>query len=578
MRILGISQDGHNSSAALIEDGAIVFAACEERFNRQKLTSEFPFGVIKHLQSIGYSVDKIDAVAIGWNSMINAESRRRGFLNRRWKPESLYQVPTKLEMAYGLRNSQWVREEIAYDSTTLNVYYVDHHRSHVASVVYPSGFAASGCAFLTLDANGEQVTSLAGEFVNGEMKIHASSQFPMSPGLVYGAVTLYLGFRLNEDEWKVMALGSTRPPTERAKRFEELFKKILYMREDGQIVVDLKYFEYGLDRYNVYSPYMVETFGPARERSQSAPIEDHHIDVAYAVQAAFEKLLLDLGAWLKAKTNQSKIVLAGGCMMNCVANGKFEQSGLFEQMYVGGWPGDEGTAIGAAYLCATEILGEKWSSEKVLTTAVGRSYTDEEIEEVLKKTSWLNSSSTVKYSPDKLNRAVAGMLAGGAVIGWFQGKEEFGQRALGHRSILADPRSLKMKDRVNAKVKYREGFRPFAPSVLADKATEWFDMGRISEVTMMEKVVSVRPDRVSEIPAVTHNDGTARVHTVMKSVNEPFYSLIEAFCKITGVPVLLNTSFNVAGEPIVSTPEEALRTFAGSGLDVLVIGSYVVSK
>lgn len=577
MKILGMSQDGHNSSIALVKDGKIEFASCEERFSRQKLTPEFPFGAIKHaMDKHEATLDAVDHVAVSWNSLVNAGSRRRGFQNRRWKPESLYQVPMKLEMSYGLSDSEWVHTQVKYPSRSkpLSIWFLNHHLCHAASVVYPSGF--EDCAFLILDGNGERETSTIGTFDGSSIERLFVTEYPMSPGLVYGSVTEYLGYKFNEEEWKVMALGTVRPPNPRSEKFREIFEKVIYAEEDGRIVVDLKFFEYGLDRAKVYSPYMVETFGPARPKRKDAEILDHHYDVAYGLQKAFEKLFVDVARAVRKRTNKTRLALAGGSAMNCVANGALEQSGIFEELYIGGWPADEGTSIGACYLLG-DMLDCRWRVPRMHTTAFGRSFSDEEVEAVLTRCEWRARARKME-TREQMVEETAKMIAAGKVVGWFQGREEFGQRALGSRSILADPRDPTMKDKLNAKIKYREAFRPFAPSVLLEEANNWFEMGRIKDVSMMEKTVSVREDKRSKIPAPTHFDGTARIHTVRKDVNPLYHEMISAFYRLTGVPMVVNTSFNLAGEPIVSTVDDALRTFASSGIDALVVGSFVISK
>jgi len=572
MKILGMNQDGHNSSLALVEDGKILFAAVEERFNREKHTTKFPFGALKHVLK-DHPWDTIDHVALGWNSMANAASRRRGFMDRRWKPESLYQVPMKLEMVLGLVHPEWTHSLLNYgDAGKVSVYFLDHHLCHAASVVYPSGF--TDCAFLSVDALGERHSVCIGMFDDGRLKVLQKTDFPMSPGIVYGSVTEYLGFRFNEDEWKVMALGTTRPPTLRAAEYAEEFAKILSMNPDGTVRVDLKYFEYGLDRVNVFSKYMESKFGPARKKNPDAPIEDHHIDVAYGVQKAFEHLMVDLARWTARQTGKKYLALAGGCVMNCVANALVEQSGFFSDVYIGGWPSDEGTALGAPFYLATQILGEKWVPSRVEHSSFGRSFSDASIKELLVRLGVKHSQMEAAVLQD----AVTDRLMDGEVIGLFEGMEEFGPRALGHRSILADPGRPDMKARVNAKIKYREAFRPFAPSVLIEEAAKWFQLGKIVEAPFMEKTVSVWPDKAKQIPAVLHFDNTARIQTVARESHPFYYDLIQRFFGKTGVPMVLNTSFNLAGEPIVSSPEDALRTFITSGLDALVLGSFLITK
>lgn len=572
MKILGISQDGHNSSAVLVKDGEIIFGALEERFNREKLTRQFPFGVLKEITK-EHPWDTIDHVAVGWNALLNAASRRTGFQNRRWKPETLYQVPMKLEMASGLGGCDYVHQRIRYGCTDLSVYFLTHPKCHAASGIFTSGFDA--CSFVVMDAIGERLSSVSGYYTpETGIKVLTETPFPFSAGIVYGSVTEYLGLRFNADEWKVMALATIRPPTQRALRFRNKFREILKLRSDGVFDVDLRYFEYGLDQQRFYSDLMEEEFGPARSKCAGDDFDSHHIDVAYGVQKAFEDLTLDYVRFVVEATGHKNVVVSGGCFMNSVANGLLEHAIPGLDLYVGGMPADEGTALGGAFLLANEVLGERWSTPRLRTTAFGREFSDREVQETLAK-----YGQVFKVIPsDEVPSTTASRIAAGEVVGWFQGREEMGQRALGHRSILADPRDVKTKDIVNAKIKYRESYRPFAPSVLEEEASDWFYVSPGGSIPFMEKVVRTREDKAASIGAVVHFDGTARVQTVGRETNPLYHEMISCFYELTGVPMVLNTSFNLAGEPIVSSIEDALRTFNTSGLDALVIGNCILEK
>lgn len=568
MRIVGMNQGGHNSSICVLNDGVIEFAVPEERLNREKLTGKFP------RRSIDYWRSKfggpVDAWVMSWQPMYNAESRPGGQMARRWRPEYLYQVPTQIEAALGLSGSTMVKQEVWYENDRLLTYFVGHHISHAFSAIGVSGF--NECAVYTCDAFGEKDSMTMGLWSGGKLTYVVRQEYPISLGQLYASFTEYLGYVPTVDEWKVMALGACSKDKGLRSGFLDLMRQIVsFDPERGQIAMDLKYFQYGVDRKGLFSSRMAEAFGPPRKREDG--IDERHMAVAYALQKRFEEVTLDALRWLQKKTGMKRLVCSGGAMMNSVTNGRIENETGFVETWIGGWPEDGGTAIGAAFYADSLLNGRTWWP-RVETTSFGPEYEEGQIRKVLKQ----YGLKYEEFDLDEIPMIVAGMLDEGMVVAWFNGKCEFGHRALGNRSILADPRSAEMKDRVNSKIKYREWYRPFAPSVLEERAEEFFDFGNIQNVPFMEKVVPCRETMQSKIPAVVHFDGTSRIQTVREVETPMYYRIIKAFEAMSGIPMVMNTSFNVAGEPIVCSPDDAIRTYTLSGLDALIMPPFVLRK
>lgn len=568
MRILGIAPDVWISTAAFVEDGRVIAAAAEERFNKQKLSKAFPVHALAYcLREAGCQLEDVDGIAVGWNPGIHIRSASpRYFSSNRWRGEYLANVPAALlhEMASPMVDQ--IEEWIQTPHSKMHVTFLNHHQAHAASAFFLSPF--SEAAILTVDGRGEAETCTWSVGSVGQIKkLHAVS-FPHSLGEMYSAITQFLGFQPYSDEWKVMALASYgRPDNEYVCRIRNLIE----LRDDGGFELDLSYFSYYLfDRQpTMYSDKLHGLLGLPRNPGEE--LEQRHRDIAWALQQIFEEVLTHLLFRLHASTGLSRVVLAGGAAMNSVYNGTIAQRTPFKEVFIPSCPDDSGVSVGAA-LYVYHCLNSETHREIHEHNYWGPGYSNAEIEAELRK-----CKIPAKRHLD-IEKVTARLLADGKLIGWFQGRMEFGQRALGNRSILADPRNPAVKDLVNAAVKYRESFRPFAPAVLEENAHEYFDLPRGETVPYMEKVFPVRSDKREVIPAVVHVDGTGRLQTVSRRTNPRFYNLIYEFQLLTGIPILLNTSFNVNGEPIVCSPTDAIRTFYSCGLDALVLDNWIVFK
>jgi carbamoyltransferase len=569
MIIIGLNYDMHIASAALVKDGELLAAVAEERLSRDKRSRHFPVNSIKYcLDQAGCTIEDVDYFASSWNP--GAYLTKFNPLvsnNRRSFSEHLYSVPDHIFSLFPAekRNVDYLQQKIAHDEGETDIYYLTHHRVHAANGFFLSPF--DDAAILTIDSQGE-LESVTLAMGNGNQITHIDSlNYPNSLGAFYSAITEYLGFRPNSDEWKVMALASYEDAD---NQYYDFFKKeVLTLGSNGFFELNLSYITGFLhEQPHNYSPLLVERLGLAR--SEGEPVEQRHYQIAAAMQHIAEDVVFHLLKKLFSETRCTNLVLSGGFFMNSVLNGKIKEKSDFDNVFVSSCPDDSGNAIGAAYYLYNHILGNVRGSA-MKHNYLGPEFSNEEIELILAK------FKLQAHFVDEVEKYAAQCLADGAVIGWFQGRMEFGQRALGHRSILADPRSLEMKDRVNASVKYREAFRPFAPAILAERFKEYFDAD-VDAVPFMEKVFPIRKDKQPLIPAVTHVDGSGRVQTVDASIAPKFYQLIKEFEGITGIPVVMNTSFNLNGEPIVCSPEDAIRTFHSSGLDFLILGNYVLSK
>lgn len=567
MKVLGVSPDLIISSAGLVIDGEVVAAGAEERFTRQKRTRAFPIRAMTYcLDYAGLSLQDIDAVAMAWNPGRYFEKYNPVFSgHRRERGEYLYSVPDNLLRLLPERSVGTIQQEITVNDEPVRVVYVEHHLAHAALSYFLSGWDEA--AILTADGMGEVDT--CGFYAGRGNRIEPlqTIQYPHSLGLFYAAFTEYLGFKPDSDEWKVMALSSYAPYE---NRWTPMVQELVHLRDDGTFDLDLRYFNYYNPRSGqMFSKRFVDRFGPPRNPSE--PITERHYQIAAAMQAVTERTLSHMLAHLYQMTGLDRLCVSGGLFMNCVYNAKISQQTPFRSVFVSSAPDDSGTSIGAALWTAYHLLGETNRTEQV-HNFYGPGYTDDEIGQTLQR---------LKIGSERVEDIAsftAQHLAEGKLIGWFQGRMEFGQRALGHRSILADPRRSDAKDMVNRTVKYREDFRPFAPAILKERVYDYFEVTGSPEVDFMEKVYSIRLDRRKELPAVTHVDGTGRLQTVDRETNPEFYALIKAFADRTGVPVILNTSFNLNGEPITCSPEDAIRTFYTSGLDMLVLGHYVIRK
>jgi len=553
----------------LIEDGRIVAGAAEERFNRQKMSNAFPEQAIAYcLKEAGCTLDSIDHIAVAWNPGVHITSASRRFTrNMRWRGEYLSSVPAELLDLQDHPQVTGIEQIIHLSDSDTRVTFVDHHLSHAANAFLLSPFADA--AILTADGRGEEETcTFCVGHDNRIEKLH-SVNLPHSIGLLYGVITEFLGFRPHSDEWKVMALASYGK--EKGNKYRSLVRSLIELYADGSFEMDLSYFTYYMfdNKPTMYTSKLVELLGHARRRDD--PIEQRHYDIAMAMQQVFEETFTHMLSRLHEETGLSNLAFSGGCVMNSVYNGKVLEVTPFDNVFISSCPDDSGVSIGAAlylYNCL-EDRKERYTQDH---NFYGPEYSSSEIEQTLK-------GFKIPYEyHEEIGKVGAELLANGTLLGWFQGKMEFGQRALGSRSILADPRDIRSKELVNLAVKYREAFRPFAPAILEEQAHSWFEMPAGERVPYMEKVYPVRPEKRDLIPAVVHVDGTGRLQTVSKESNPRFHSIIEEFNKLTGVPVILNTSFNLNGEPIVNNPVDAIRTFFSCGLDALFLDHFLIRK
>jgi carbamoyltransferase len=568
MLTIGIAHDLVISSAAVVRDGKVVAAVAEERLNRQKQFKGFPALAIREcLRLAGTDLRDVDAIAFGWNPARQMEfpnARQSG--NARFHPEYLYAIPNMLLGHFRQASEQHIEQVFGGSSPT--IFYYDHQLTHAASAFYLSSFDRA--AVFSADGRGERATTMWGH-ASREGGIHQRSEvrLPHSLGLFYGAVTQFLGYKPDSDEWKVMAMASYGQP---GNQYYGPMKRLIEVDPaTGRFYVDQKYLSFALPESHggrFFTPEFVEQFGQPRD--SSALIDSRHQDIAWAMQRVFEEAMTDILCAVHRQTGEDHLVAAGGCMMNSVYNGKIAQMTPFRDLFIPSCPDDSGISVGAALL-AYHQLAEQPQHPRHPHNYWGPAY-DDQIPEVLR-------SYKIDYRVlEAPSRTAAELLAGGMIVGWYQGAMEFGQRALGNRSILADPRRPDAKDLVNAAVKYREGFRPFAPAILAERTEEYFIAPHGAEVPFMERVYLFREEVRTRVPAVVHADGTGRLQTVQREHNTPFYDLIREFDRLTGVPIVLNTSFNLNGEPIVCTPTDAIRTFYSCGLDALVLGNCLVEK
>lgn len=568
MRIIGINNEMYISSACLIEDGKIIAAAAEERFTRNKLTRAFPMHAVEYcLKEAGLEMREVDFIAISWNPGVYF-TKFNPLLSgqRRHLVEQIYSAPDHLMHFYGRPLVDHLYQELKGNGAECRIHYITHHRAHAANGFFLSPFDSA--AILTADAQGEFESTTFCRGKGNKIQFLKRINYPHSLGALYSTFTEYLGFRPNSDEWKVMAMASYANPN---NKFYKLMKKhVIRFPSEDSFELNLGFFKGFLhEQPNLYTEKLADCFGPARKNDEK--LEGRHFAIAAALQKVSEDAAARLLRWLYAVTKEKNAALAGGFFLNSVFNGKALELTPFKKVFISSCPDDSGNCFGAALYLYNHILGKK-RERPVAHNYFGPAYTNKEIEKVLE-----DFKLSFQREKDIIART-ARYIAEGKIIGWFQGRMEFGQRALGNRSILADPRRAEMKDAINKAVKFRESFRPFAPAVLKERQHEYFEIGKNGDVPFMEKIYRVERTKAKEIPAVVHADGSCRIQTVDKETNPMFHSLIREFAKITGVPVLLNTSFNLNNEPIVCSPRDAVRTFYSCGLDALVIGDYVVVK
>lgn len=567
MKVLGICHDVLICSAALVEDGRVRVAIAEERLDRIKQSRVFPARAIAAcLADAGLALGDLDEIAVAWNPVIEAETLPAGYLDgRRWRAEHLMQVPARLLRLAGAGAAPLSSHTGLWEGAP-PVTYVEHYLAHVGNAAYLSPYEE--CAVLVLDGRGERKTGLLAEVRGTELVVHEEVDFPHSLGLFYGAVTEFLGFRPDSDEWKVMALAAY---AESDNRYLEPMRRLVRVEPSGSFTLALDAFEF----FNHWHPRMTSARFEAELGAPRRPGEeltDRHRELAAALQRVFEEAVAEVLTRLHERTGLDRVVVSGGCFMNSVFNGKLTELTPFSDCYITSCPDDSGTSVGAALYLSALRRGER-PIEACRDNFWGLGFSDDDCRQAVERTRLPNVRRV-----DDPGREAAADLAAGRLVGWFQGRSEFGQRALGHRSILADPRRAETKDVVNAAVKYRESFRPFAPAILAERAHEWFECPPGTRVPFMEKVLRFRPERRTAVPAVVHADGTGRLQTVDRDGSPRFRRLIESFDEATGVPLVLNTSFNLNGEPMVDSPEDAIRTFYSCGLEVLYLGDLRIHK
>ena len=580
MIILGINAYHGDSSACLIKDGSLITAAEEERFRRIKHWAGFPEKAVKHcLWSAGLGLEDIDYIAINRNPKANLYKKVLFTLRNR---PSFALIKDSLKNALKVKDIKIIMSErlgMKGQKIKAELYHIEHHRAHMASAFFVSPF--EGAATLSIDGFGDFVSTMMGIGEGNKIEVIDQVNFPHSLGLFYTALTQYLGFPKYGDEYKVMGLSAYGRPIY-LKEMEEIVR----LKQNGRFELNLDYFVHHSEGVSMlwedsepilghaYSDRLIEKFGP--ERRYGEPITEHHQDIAASLQAMYEKAFFHILNYLYERTKIKNLCLAGGCALNSVANGKIFDNTPFKEVYIQPAANDAGGSLGAAYYLYHQIFGKQrnFVMDKVYW---GPDFSEAEISEKLKvRSEELNNCKIEKIdNEDELCKKVAKYIADGKVVGWFQGRMEWGPRALGNRSILVDPRRAEMKDILNARIKRREPFRPFAPSILLEAVGEYFEKDYPDP--FMIKVYPIKEDKRKVIPAVTHVDGTGRLQTVSKEENPLYYKLIKEFEKITGVPVVLNTSFN-ENEPIVCTPDEALDCFLRTKMDVLVLGNVIICK
>ncbi len=601
MNILGVSAFYHDSAASIVQDGVITAAAQEERFTRKKHDDGFPVKAIQYcLKETGLTIDQLDAIVFYDKPLLKFERLLETYYAYAPKGIRSFIMAIPIWLKDKMFLKKLIRDELAkveaYDKSKLKLLFPEHHLSHTASAFYPSPFEES--AVLTIDGVGEWATASICHGKGKDITILKELRFPHSLGLLYSAFTYYTGFRVNSGEYKLMGLAPYGDPTsEKTKKYIELIKnELIEIKDDGSIWLNQKYFNYAVGLRMARDDKWNELFGFPRRESESE-LQQHHCDFGLAIQVVTEEIVIKMAKEAKRLTGSKNLCLAGGVALNCVANGKLQKEKIFDNIFIQPAAGDAGGAPGAA-LAAYHIYYKK---DRVIPNAMdgmsgsylGPEFTDQDIKQTAKK---YKAHYTYYNDYNDLAKETAKLLDEGNVIGWFQGKMEFGPRALGNRSIIGDARNEEMQKKLNLKIKYRESFRPFAPSVLAEDVKEYFDIdstspymlivqpviqsrrlplpANYSSLPLKEKLYYKR----SDLPSITHIDFSARVQTIHKETNEKYWTLINEFKKRTGYGVIVNTSFNVRGEPIVCTPEDAYKCLMRTEMDYLVVGNYIFNK
>lgn len=600
IKILGISAFYHDSASAILNNGEIIVACQEERFTRKKHDFSFPINSIRYcLQYSGYSIDDLDAVVFYEKPFLKFERLLTTYYVFAPKGLSsfLNAIPVWIKEKLFIKNL--IIRELSklenFDKKKLKLLFSQHHLSHAASAFFPSPFRES--AILTIDGVGEWSTASIAYGIDKSIRVLKEMNFPHSVGLLYSSFTYYLGFKVNSGEYKLMGLAPYGDPySDRVKKFKDIiYENILDVKEDGSIWLNQDYFDYSTGLRMTKDEKWERLFGFPPRKPESE-IEQHHCDLALAIQQITEDIVFKMAETAKKLTGSKYLCLAGGVALNCVANGKLLKKGMFEDIWIQPAAGDAGGAIGSAYAVYHMYFGKDRKIHNIdgmQGAFLGTEYSDLDILTTLRK---YKAPYIYFENFDDLCDIVAELLSQGKVIGWFQGRMEWGPRALGNRSILGDARNPEMQKRLNIKIKFRESFRPFAPSVIYEDVKEYFDIEKPSPyMLLIADVVEKRRNPLpegyhklpikdklyfirSDVPAITHLDYSARLQTVHEETNPRFYKLLKKFKEKTGYSVIVNTSFNVRGEPIVCSPDDAYRCFMRTDMDYLVLGNFLLEK
>ncbi|XPV68878.1 MAG: carbamoyltransferase [Halarcobacter sp.] len=560
MLVIGIHNTGYFSSCSIFKDNSLVFASAEERLSRIKFDNQFPFNAIdKGLKKIGATYDDVDEYIIAWNPYINASSRYRAGFSR-WTAHPMQRLYSNINAILPRIEDKEIdvsSQIIKYKNKEVKFTFVNHHFAHIGMVYNTSGFDNS--AIFIADGYGEETSTLLAVNENDKLRILKEHKFPHSLGMFYAAMTEFIEFNPEQDEWKVMGASAYGDEN----KYYNQINKLIHVSE-GDLELDLNYFNfYNFDTQGYFSNKMIELLGEPCNYEEN---EQKVYDIAAATQKVFEEKALELLTWLNTQyPSITNLCYGGGTAMNGLLNGKIKKLTPYENLHISFAPDDIGNSIGS-------VLYHHNIKLPNLQSYLGLEYNNDEIETILSKF----KIKANYFEDEELFDVVSNALIDESIVAWFQGKMEFGQRALGNRSILANPEKASMKDKLNSAIKYREPFRPFAPSILEEKADEYFE--DYIESPYMEKILTVKEVYRDKVAAIVHGDFTGRLQTVSKNTNNKYYSLIKAFYEKTGIPLLVNTSFNVAGEPVVCSPEDAVKTFFTSGLDILVLGNYVIRK
>ena len=563
---LGISCYYHDSAAAVLKDGHVIAAVEEERFSRKKFDDGFPNIAIDWcLQEAGIRPEQIDSVAFYDKPILKFDRLLDNYLTV--APRGLYSFLDIIPR--WIHKRLWIKDDIKKHLKGFRgeIIFPEHHMSHAAHAFYTSPFEE--CAILTIDGVGEWTTTSFGTAQNNSIKLTDDIRWPHSVGLFYSAFTYFLGFKVNEGEYKLMGLSAYGKP----KYYDLIMKELIDVKDDGSIHLNMKYFAFTYDKVMTNDKFS-ELFGiPPRKKNEKT--EQIHYDIGASAQKVLEDVILMMANHIHKKTQMKNLCFGGGVALNGVANYNLLKNGPFENIHIPPSPGDGGSAVGCAqylyYIHNKNKRTVEQDSERIKNNVyVGPSFSNDVIKSFLEE----NNIDYEYLQREQLLQNTAKLISDGNIVGWYQGKMEWGPRALGNRSILADPRDAKMKDILNEKIKHRESFRPFAPSILEEYVSEYFDIDITSPYMLLVAPVK-KPEK---IPAVTHVDGTGRLQTVSKQSNPLYYDLINEFYKITNIPVIINTSMNVMGEPIVNTPEQAYNMIKKTDMDYIVMGNHLVSK